>query len=127
MLFSFSYGMWRVVSYSVESEHYAEVILVQQNKDSWQVDWVELVEAHIAGVATLEPFVVQPDIIVSSETTLLGDFSQIMRMGQSLPWDRSLREFILSTHSYHLFGALDMKDKFYYNASKPYFFNFTQV
>ncbi|NIZ47208.1 apolipoprotein N-acyltransferase [Entomospira nematocerorum] len=119
---SSSYGVFRLhqskknLESSTEKAH---ILLVQQNLDSWNVTWSELVEEHIRAVQGVLPINSPLDMIVSSETTLLGDFHSIMSLSEMLPVSYPLATFIREMNTYHLFGAMSVNDDTYsyYNAA----------
>ncbi|NIZ40287.1 apolipoprotein N-acyltransferase [Entomospira entomophila] len=137
MILSSIYGAFRIhQSKKVLDRHTetAHILLVQQNLDSWDVSWPDLVDEHIRAVHGILPIEQPFDMIVSSETTLLGDFDSIMSMAHVLPTSYPLAKFIREMNTYHLFGSLsvDQEKYSYYNAAfllnrtgeiagKPYF------
>lgn len=116
---STGYGIWQVhgLRETQELEHEAHILLVQQDMDSWNVHWYDLALAHMEAIEKNLPLSIKPDLIVSSETTLLGDFKEIMNLSSTRPQSSPLLSFIKKMDTYQLYGSMEVRDYFSYNSA----------
>jgi apolipoprotein N-acyltransferase len=83
------------------------LLLVQQNLDSWQITDEESVRAHLQaalkGLNRNPGF--QPDLIVSGETTLFNFYDSFADPYSLMPAELPLKTFIKNSGAYNLLGA----------------------
>jgi apolipoprotein N-acyltransferase len=113
-LIFFTFMTYGIIRYHTPMVGQSEVslILAQQNMNSWQTQWLEMLSKHMYAVDSVDRQFM-PDLIVSSETVLLGDYKDILALGKFLPEHRPFREFLRDHGVNQLYGGFFRTDEGY--------------
>ncbi len=99
-----TYGVIRYYT-PMKGKTEVSLILAQQNMNSWQTGWIDMLSEHIRAVDSVARTTFKPDLIVSSETVLLGNHNDILTLGEFLPESRPFREFLRDHGVNQIYGG----------------------